>query len=440
MQSEPGQSTHTEDIYGTNKIVLIHNIERAPDEASRQAAIASGLAHLNSLNVNRVWSDQDLELFRAVLKADKGHTLHISSLLQSLQGSAGRGGENLRHLVTNSSPILNAPLFSYMISDLSYGILADHDLVGKINSNPELLASEKSEAIKTCVNALIGIPAIATILNVKPAKLFASLLLGVADILNTDYAWKCIENSMNLARALSGREGLRDCPKTLLKNFGIYDFARYPFNMLERQYKNFADGNKFFDMPQALTLYPRVDHNGSFYHPLGRMLDEFYSIHGGDFQFQAFEYLDKISLYKIVQQRKKWNAPRTDLILFGAHAGELKEGEQKIQLVPGKRMEKKGEVRLQDIVYDERFEHLKSILAPNATIIIESCYLGVENGAAQKISRALACRVIASDRLNVGVESIFYFPNTSRPVAVNYWNETGRGTERGVEYINGERV
>jgi len=189
--------------------------------------------------------------------------------------------------------------------------------------------------------------------------------------------------------------------KTLINDYKIYDFARYPTEMLVEQY----DQRDNKDLPYGIVLYPRSDWNGAFYHNIKVFRELFVQLKEKGYRLRIFEvgsmYDVARSLIKadqrygqnhkisfaIVGGHGKW-----DSIQFGSEKerfdifGIKDQPETKRDNLSLKQPDLRGRGAQRSIEFFEK----------NPTVILNSCTTGTNRGIAQEISR-LGATVIGPD-------------------------------------------
>ncbi len=175
----------------------------------------------------------------------------------------------------------------------------------------------------------------------------------------------------------------------LNKNFGIYDFGRYPADMLIRQYN--AEHTPEIASPYGLVINPRDDHNGVFYHlygvydKLNRSLEE----QDQPWLMRVIEVDNKREMARrVVEFIKKYGPAKFGII--GGH-GTTKT----IRLGEGSGM---YVLHADDLEGSGIQRGGKKLFEEGATIILNSCTTGAEEGIAEKMSETFGLTIIAPDR------------------------------------------
>jgi len=201
----------------------------------------------------------------------------------------------------------------------------------------------------------------------------------------------------------------RGCVKPLAKQFGIRDFARYPYELLVDQYLNMDKD----DSPYGVILYPFRDHNGVFYGDVGAF-DDLHEQLRGKYRIRVIECEDKIDIAKnLGRLRKKYPEHKISFAIVGGHGS-------KSSIVFGGN-DKKNILEISDFYlprgkepsdthfvkaikegrslpghYDKRIDK-SSFFEPNSNIVLVSCSTGAKRGIAQKLSQALGMKIIGPE-------------------------------------------
>ncbi|HVT01203.1 MAG TPA: hypothetical protein VHE53_03145 [Patescibacteria group bacterium] len=177
--------------------------------------------------------------------------------------------------------------------------------------------------------------------------------------------------------------------KVLMDEFGIHDFARYPRELLIRQY----DERDNKDLSYGVAIYAEDDHNGALYQNedvLGDLSDQL----GEKYILRIYEVGDKKDLVSILNRaRKKYG--RADFGIIAAHGTE-----DDMTLGYNTRVNRDDANRV-------GAHALRNAFVDDPTLILFSCSTGKLGGIGQQIE-ALGkegTRVIAPDYVT-GPESV----------------------------------
>lgn len=172
--------------------------------------------------------------------------------------------------------------------------------------------------------------------------------------------------------------------------FGIENFARYPLEVLIRQFDEFDDVEK----PYGISIFSKWDHNGAL-----DGTSVFYNIDGQipKYALKIFECGSKQDVARaLVKLKKKYNpkdeeAHKASFVLIGGHS----DG-KKIWL-GNDQVEKTRDVIVPTDMLGNGVKRTSEFLQEKASIILFSCSTGSETGIAKKMSESLGRKVIAPD-------------------------------------------
>lgn len=171
----------------------------------------------------------------------------------------------------------------------------------------------------------------------------------------------------------------------LSEEFGIYDFSRYPEELLTRQFEE----RDRTDLPYGVVLYPRHDHNGAFYNTK-RALESLGKDLGGIYALRIGEGEDKIEIVKMLRKlnRKYGKQHKISFAVVGGHGTPTS-----IQLGTDSEWDEKQMIHSSDL--NDRRAQRKSYFEENPTLILISCSTGANEGIGQELSRLFGATVIA---------------------------------------------
>lgn len=173
----------------------------------------------------------------------------------------------------------------------------------------------------------------------------------------------------------------------LNREFGIFDFGRYPTSLLVQQFREYNNSQ----LPYGVILYPRHDHNGAFYGDLF-VLMQLQEQLAGKYLIRVVEAEDKIDIARWFRKldKKYGEHQKISFLIIGGH-GE----KDSIQFGSGKR--ERDRLSIQNLT-DPRMLGVEKYFVEHPTLILYSCSTGSEGGIAQKLSETLGITVIAPNR------------------------------------------
>lgn len=212
---------------------------------------------------------------------------------------------------------------------------------------------------------------------------------------NAEYGER--ENFIKNFRALLALE--RATPgsvKKLWKEYGILTFARYPKELLLRQLSQEFD----IDHPYGVVLYPREDWNGGFYSGKNALQDLSTSSEQLGVNVRVFECEGRIDMVKklVRLERAYGEKQKIKFALIGGHGDK-----SSLQFAPDSAMIK--EINKGNIIHSKALPELRSFFDPQATVILNSCSTGTDDGIGQTLSKLAHIRVIAPD-FNCGLKKL----------------------------------
>ncbi len=175
----------------------------------------------------------------------------------------------------------------------------------------------------------------------------------------------------------------------LNKNFGIYDFSRYPTPMLTKQFE--AEFTDEVARPYGLVINPRDDHNGAFY-------ENFFAYRN---LFDELQRQEEPWLLRVIEIENKREAGRRILRLVENY------GPAKFGIIGGHGSKNSIQFGRGRGMYGLRTEDLngrgiqrggKMLFEENATIILNSCSTGSQEGIGQKMSETFGLTFIGPDK------------------------------------------
>lgn len=208
--------------------------------------------------------------------------------------------------------------------------------------------------------------------------------------------------------------------KSLRDNYGIVNFARYPQDLLLKQYRE-KENNK---TPYGVLIYPLTDWNGAFSE--GSAITSLLPQLGDNFMLRAAEAGGRYSLAKTLRRMYKEHGKITFAII-GGHGNPYS--------VQFGSPESYNFLSIQDL-WGEGAAKMEEVFSKDPTIILESCSTGrLTGGIAATLSILYGATVIAPN-VDTSIRSInVQMDENGKPVFdVAYRNE---GEE--MRYVNGDK-
>ena len=331
-------------------------------------------------------SEEELERYRVAIR-------DALPLLESLIGHAELGSEAPRDLAFIALAFPREGVTLPGITDLDYenGAQARRILFAHKEALLKEALEEKKHPHWTHIIQLESVPGYDEEIGAYLREEVQSLGLDLSEL---EEAWKQAGEeerykeykTYNLFQLLRLEKKVPGSGMELFRRFGIADFARYPIEVLEAQYRE----RENVESPYGIMLYPRSDWNGAFYHE-------------EDLIRNFSESLEGSHQLRIIECESKWEIAKQLLSLQQAY--EQKEEGHKISFVVlcghgnnevidfgGK--EKRHRLHISDLT-GEGISRTGSFFEEDATVIIFSCTTGMEGGIGQELSRALQATVIA---------------------------------------------
>ncbi len=175
----------------------------------------------------------------------------------------------------------------------------------------------------------------------------------------------------------------------LNKNFGIYDFSRYPTPMLAKQFE--AEFTDEIASPYGLIINPRDDHNGAFYENYFTYRNLFTQLEerGEPWLLRVIEIDNKREVgRRSIQFVKDYGPAKFGII--GGHGSK-----DRIQFGRGGKM---YELQTEDLSGRGIERGAKMLFEEGATIVLNSCSTGTQEGIGQKMSETLGLTFIGPDK------------------------------------------
>jgi len=180
----------------------------------------------------------------------------------------------------------------------------------------------------------------------------------------------------------------------LMSKFNIYNFGRYPEELLIRQYDEYEND----ELPYGIVIFPEDDHNAAFFEN-GDVLEEIENELKDKYAMRIMEAGNKKDLLRLlIRMRLKYGQKhKISYAIVGGH-GNKKE------LTIGNVHDTEGrEVLIEDLTRYQKRKY--KLFEDNATIILIACNTGEPGGIGSQLSKAMGINVIAPSGIS-GVKSI----------------------------------
>ena len=209
---------------------------------------------------------------------------------------------------------------------------------------------------------------------------------------STDFGNVLLRNFISIDQLEKHQKGLT---KFLYETFGVLNFSRYPIELLVNQAAEYENTR----LPYGVIFNPRDDYNGAFYDNR-RIYNDLINQLENRFLVRAAEGESKIDIVKMLNRlnNKYGGEHKISFAIVGGHGTK-----DSIQFGGD---DKKHVLRTEDL--KERISGRKKNRAERggyfeegATLILNSCSTGYEEGIGQELSRILGIKtvtVIAPDR------------------------------------------
>lgn len=178
--------------------------------------------------------------------------------------------------------------------------------------------------------------------------------------------------------------------QVLNKEFGIFDFGRYPEDLLVRQFDQRDSDN----LPYGVILFPENDHNEAFYQDV-YVFKKLYSQLMDKYEIRIAEVSDKVDAVKRLANFSKRYGHKYKIAfaVIGGHGTT-----DSIRLGNG---DEKSVLKLSDLI-DPRASKTGSYFEDDSTFILASCSTGGGGEDAENIAKQIAQtsgkKVIAPDK------------------------------------------
>ena len=179
-------------------------------------------------------------------------------------------------------------------------------------------------------------------------------------------------------------------PRILAEQFGIYEFGRYPVEVLRNQIEEMES-----DKPYGLAVYPRSDEQASFQGSDFRLGVFMGKLHELGHTFRIIEVGNKIELARRIVALDNKYAPVAGKIGFAIIHGHGTP--DSIQLGADNRLNTGKENIISKDVWNASAQRLSSFFRARVPIVLDSCSTGENAGIGQQLSAIFRTKVIAPD-------------------------------------------
>lgn len=212
-----------------------------------------------------------------------------------------------------------------------------------------------------------------------------------------------IQTIVNLEKMRPG------CSRTLFEEFGIENFARYPEEVLIRQYDN--RNNK--ELSYGVMIMNKSDHNGAFNYDTETIRDMDYQLGNLDYGIRIIECNSKIELISSLGNldNRYGDRKKIDFAVVGAHGsrtgmtiGRPESGFANFFNNIAQTFFIPTKYSLQNTdMNNPLFQKIKDYFIVEPTWLLWSCSTGKNfNGFGKKLSKGLEAQVIAPDKVSSG--------------------------------------
>lgn len=194
----------------------------------------------------------------------------------------------------------------------------------------------------------------------------------------------------NLKAVIELEKALPGACATLMSEFGVHDFGRYPVELLLRQVKEKDDLSK----PYGVILYPEEDWNGAFYQGQ-EMFKKLFDTVENEFSLRVMECDGRIDVARaLITLNKRYNPEdgsghKIELAILGGH------GDGKSLLFGGN--DERHKLSTKDLTGGGVLK-ARTLFAEGPTIVLVSCHAGEDGGIGYELSVLLNAKVIAPNK------------------------------------------
>ncbi|MBP9715331.1 MAG: hypothetical protein KBD52_02485 [Candidatus Pacebacteria bacterium] len=243
-----------------------------------------------------------------------------------------------------------------------------------------------------------------------------------------------ISSSTNLSKMIEKMDKIeKEIPsgvQELNERFNIYEFGRYPEEVLINQLKN-----KNEQEPYGLLIFPRSDHNGAF-STIRSEIENIYKDTQSKHLLRVFETSSRIDLVKILLKcnHKYGNQNKISFLVLGGH-GDLESldlGSHTAGL--SDTVEHKG-INKEDMK-GVGIKKIKEFFVEKPAIVLISCKTGGDKGLVEDISKIYNAEVTAPKE-STSVSNInVNYDKDGNPHFNVQWSKSGINSK----YVSGKKV
>ncbi len=249
------------------------------------------------------------------------------------------------------------------------------------------------------------------------------ILLSAWRIGYSEIAYAVNRNLLRIGRLENDRPGIT---RTLIAEFGIKCFSRYPAELLISQYDE-----RNMQRPYGIILYPRSDRNEAFNQnqPVFSELYHEFALWGGDrLLIRVIECGSKKEvIQRLLALNKRYgDANKISFDVLGGH-GTINS----IEL--GSAENRREVINITDVA-NRRTRLVEGFFKPQAPHVLVSCSTGVNKGIAEELSAILGTTVYAPDQ-DTNISSLKPLPPTELGAPITFQVEYKKPSTR--KYIAG---
>jgi hypothetical protein len=194
-------------------------------------------------------------------------------------------------------------------------------------------------------------------------------------------------DAMNLKMIFELEEAEPGICAVLQEEFNISSFARYPKDMLLRQYRERDRTDKKY----GIVIYPKLDWNSAFYEAQYGLLTLDANVQ--DYAIRIFECGTKVDVARsLIKSRRRYG--RDNKIAFGVIAGH---GSSESITFGGTDTTDSRHVFTKEDLKGRGVSRITDFFDPDATLILISCSTGKPEGVGENLSKLLDLKIIAPD-------------------------------------------
>jgi len=176
----------------------------------------------------------------------------------------------------------------------------------------------------------------------------------------------------------------------LNKKYGVFNFSRYPIEILLDQYRSHGDTGT----PYGIVLYPLEDNHGAFSKKEDELIfRDIYNQMDGQFKIKILESSGKRDILKKLVNLKNFfnkegNGHKISFAIIGGHG-------DKSSIKFGSRDSSDGVFNIEDLEDQSIINIRESIFEPHPTFVLNSCETGIESGMADRLKSKFNAEVFA---------------------------------------------